>query len=124
MNNNLKYDELKKIIESCHLNFLIGSGVSSPYLSILGNIEELLSTNESSESPNKVIETSVKKFYYDKCIKGNLAFLDSSQCEIEKKDDLENTCKNYSVFIKSLQTVLLLQIPVILTTQFQFKVTT
>ncbi len=107
MNDNLKYDELKKIIESCHLNFLIGSGISSPYLSILGSIEELLSANESSESPDKVIETSIKKFYYDKCIKGNLALLDSSQCEIGKNDDLENTCKSYSIFIKSLQTILL-----------------
>lgn len=107
MDNNLKYDELKKIIESCHLNFLIGSGVSSPYLSILGNIEELLSANESSESPNKIIETSIKKYYFDKCIKGNLALLNDSLCETEKNDELGNTSKSYSIFIKSLQTILL-----------------
>lgn len=107
MDNNLKYDELKKIIESCHLNFLIGSGVSSPYLSILGNIEELLNTNESAEFPNKIIETSVKKFYFDNCIKGNLALLDNSLCEKGKINELKNTSKSYSIFIKSLQTILL-----------------
>lgn len=107
MDNNLKYDELKKIIESCHLNFLIGSGVSSPYLSILGNVEELLSTNESSEIPNKIIETSIKKFYYDNCIKGNLTLLDSSLVEQEKEECFESVNNAYKNFIKSLQTILL-----------------
>jgi len=26
----MKYEQIKKIIESCHLNFLIGSGASKP----------------------------------------------------------------------------------------------
>lgn len=104
--NELKYEDLKKIIESCHLNFLIGSGLSAPYLSILGSIEELLTANESSGQPNKVIETSVKKFYFDRCIKGNLALLDTSLCEEHKKDEYEKANENYRNFIKSLHTIL------------------
>lgn len=102
----LKYDDLKKIIESCHLNFLIGSGLSAPYLSILGKIEELLTANESSDQPNKIIEVSIKKFYFDQCIKGNLAFLDTSLCEKSKKDEFKKANENYCNFIKSLHTIL------------------
>lgn len=102
----LKYDDLKKIIESCHLNFLIGSGLSAPYLSILGKIEELLTANESSDQPNKIIEVSIKKFYFDQCIKGNLALLDTSLCEKSKKDELKKANENYCNFIKSLHTIL------------------
>src|SRR5690606_20470901 len=102
----LKYDNLKKIIESCHLNFLVGSGLSAPYLSILGSVEELLTVNESSGKPNRIIETSIKKFYFDQCIKGNLALLDNSKCEESKRNELENTNNNYSNLIKSLHTIL------------------
>src|SRR5690606_21319230 len=101
-----KYEDLKKIIESCHLNFLIGSGLSGPYLSILGSIEELLTVNESSGKPNRIIETSIKKFYFDQCIKGNLALLDNSKCEESKRSELDSTNDNYSNFIKSLHTIL------------------
>lgn len=104
--NKLKYEDLKKIIESCHLNFLIGSGLSAPYLSILGSIEELLTANESSDQPNKIIESSIKKFYFDQCIKGNLALLDHSKCEESKKNDLKEVSHNYNIFIKSLHTIL------------------
>jgi len=102
----LKYDDLKKIIESCHLNFLIGSGLSAPYLSILGKIEELLTANESSDQPNKIIEVSIKKFYFDQCIKGNLSLIDTSLCDEIKKDDFKNVIENYSNFIRSLHTIL------------------
>ena len=103
----LKYEDLKKIIESCHLNFLIGSGLSAPYLSILGNIEKLLSANESSGQPNKIIESSIKKFYFDNCIKGNLALLDLSIVEQKKEDSFKDVNNAYKNFINSLQTILL-----------------
>lgn len=107
MSNTLEYENLRKIIESCHLNFLIGSGVSTPYLSILGNIENLLSSNESSGEFKKIIEVSIKKFYFDKCIKGNLALLDSSRCEESLEVDFEKVSNDYKNFIKSIQQILL-----------------
>lgn len=105
-NSELRYEDLKKVIESCHLNFLIGSGLSAPYLAILGQIEELLTKNESSNQPNKIIETSIKKHYFDKSIKGNLAILDDSKLEEFNEDDFNGVNDNYSNFIKSLHTIL------------------
>ena len=55
-------DEVKKIIESCHLNFLIGSGASKPFLGTLGEIENLLT--ELSKKPG-----SDKKTITDASIK-------------------------------------------------------
>jgi len=67
-------DQIKKIIESCHLNFLIGSGASRPFLGTLGEIENLLSDlADKEESDEKVIvEASIKRHYYDVAIRGNL----------------------------------------------------
>ncbi len=107
MKRQIEYEDLKKIIESCHLNFLIGSGVSSPYLSILGNIEDLLSENEFSKSPNKIIEVSLKSHYFNECVKGNLALLDREECEEDKETDFEDVCNNYKTLIDSLQTILI-----------------
>lgn len=107
MKKQIEYEDLKKIIESCHLNFLIGSGVSSPYLSILGKIEDLLSENESSESPNKIIEMSLKSHYFNECVKGNLALLNREDCEEDKENDFENVYNNYKTLIDSLQTILI-----------------
>ena len=38
----MKIDKIKDLIQSCHVNFLLGSGISRPYLSTLGNSEILL----------------------------------------------------------------------------------
>ncbi len=35
-------NKLKDLIQSSNINFLIGSGMSAPYLSTLGNVENLL----------------------------------------------------------------------------------
>ena len=38
----MEYELFRKIVESCHLNFLIGSGSSRPFLGTLGTIEQML----------------------------------------------------------------------------------
>lgn len=35
--NQIDIDELKNTIQDCNLNFLVGFGLSSPYLQILGS---------------------------------------------------------------------------------------
>jgi len=35
-------DKLKNIVQDCNINFLFASGMSAPYLRVLGNIEILL----------------------------------------------------------------------------------
>lgn len=42
-------DHIKDVVQDCNINFLIGSGLSMPYLSVLGNIEDLLTNIEASE---------------------------------------------------------------------------
>ncbi|SEH63027.1 hypothetical protein [Bathymodiolus azoricus thioautotrophic gill symbiont] len=50
MNND---KNIKKSIASANINFLIGSGVSAPFLEILTNIEQKLSEAEESGDPDE-----------------------------------------------------------------------
>lgn len=101
----MDFENIKKIIESCHLNFLIGSGASRPFLGTLGSIENLLTDLAKSDLPEPekiIIDASIKKHYWDVAIKGNL--------EIDTNDDLDlnlDATKNaYSVFYSSLNSIL------------------
>jgi hypothetical protein len=99
----LKFEQIKQIIESCHLNFLIGSGSSKPFLGTLGEIETLLTdlVTKNDDDKKVVVETSIKKQYFDVAIKGNL--------EIEKgtSPKLKSTKDNYREFIEALNTILI-----------------
>lgn len=73
----MKIEELKYIIQSAHINFLYGSGVSRPYLSTLGNIEEyltLLEKNWKDDDAYKVVKASLYKTYCDEVICPNYSF--------------------------------------------------
>lgn len=68
-------DVLKKYIQSSHINFLYGSGLSRPYLATLGNIEiwlTKLSEDLSNQTYRKVMEASLYKAYCDGVILRNL----------------------------------------------------
>jgi hypothetical protein len=39
-------DKLKDTIQDCNVNFLIGSGLSCPFLTTLGNLESLVNDRE------------------------------------------------------------------------------
>ncbi len=96
-------DQIKKIIESCHINFLIGSGASRPFLGTLGEIESLLndlSKEETSENKT-VVDASIKKHYYDVAIKGN------NEIQSGNGDKLELTRGSYNDFIQSINTILI-----------------
>ena len=58
-------EQEKSIIQDCNINFLIGSGLSCPYLRTLGDIENLLTDldNSTRVDPNKkrVIRASLYK---------------------------------------------------------------
>ena len=57
MNDELSTTELKDVVQDCNINFLLGSGMSMPYLSTLGKIErfltELSEKKEKSEIANE-----------------------------------------------------------------------
>lgn len=99
----MDFENIKKIIESCHLNFLIGSGASRPFLGTLGTIEKLLTDLAKSNigDDNKIIiDASIKKHYWDVAIKGNLNIRDT------RNPSLTTTKKAYSDFYTSLNTIL------------------
>jgi hypothetical protein len=99
----LKYEKIKQIIESCHLNFLIGSGTSKPFLGTLGDIETLLTdlTSKEDNDIKTVVDTSIKKHYFDDAVKGNLDIQTGSTPK------LIATKGNYADFINSINTILL-----------------
>ncbi len=93
----MKLEHIKDLIQSCNLNFLIGSGTSNPYLSTLGNIEIVLTEIEKQEEKNdfdKIIKASLYKKYCEDVIIQNLYSVinryNDEYLEKEKKgDDLE-----------------------------------
>lgn len=56
----MNIDQIKNTIQSAHLNFLLGSGVSRPYLDTLGSIEIWLTELSDSPSGDNIKNTIVK----------------------------------------------------------------
>lgn len=80
-------DVLRNFIQSSHIKFLYGSGISRPYLATLGNIEKwltMLAEDASGEPYKEVIEASLYKAYCDGVILKN-----SSLSYSTNKDFLE-----------------------------------
>lgn len=84
---NLNNKELKEIIQSGHLNLLIGSGCSLDYLSALKDIEIKMNVEETREE--------AQKDYY-KLIKKSKAILNESlEANAGEKKKLTKTKENY-----------------------------
>lgn len=100
-------EELKNIIQDCNLNFLIGSGLSVPYFSTLGNIELLLTELNNNTTLNdnqkKIIRVSILGKYYDTVISKNPIIVDDSKVGAHKDLVLEN----YKEFLVLLNTIVL-----------------
>ncbi|VVH65534.1 FIG036446: hypothetical protein [uncultured Gammaproteobacteria bacterium] len=100
MNNNNK--NIKKSIASANINFLIGSGVSAPFLETLTDIEKQLS--EAEESKNSDEEIKIKKKYFEKSISGNIFLLpEQIRCPFFRIDVLEQ----YKEFYKTINALIL-----------------
>jgi len=107
-------EKILKIIESCHFNFLIGSGSSRNYLDTLSNIESLLSDLDKESQENKfekwfkILDVSIKYSYYEKCIKGNTKLIDNTYTlSPEKEQEFNETNKNYIDFLQALNVLVL-----------------
>ena len=80
MNDKLA-DKIKDTIQDCNLNFLLGSGLSAPYLRTLGNIETLLTDLDQTTltDPQKAsLKCSLYRLYFDEVIAKNLFILASA----------------------------------------------
>lgn len=88
-------DILRNFIQSSHINFLYGSGVSRPYLATLGNIEKwltVLAEDTGDEAYKEVIEASLYKAYCDGVI------LKNQYLSFASDEKLLNTKSAYAEF--------------------------
>ena len=101
---------LKKTIASTNVNFLIGSGLSRPFLDVLQDIETQLTQAENDNDAARILV--LKEEYYTKCMKGNLEIVDENTNAA--KDEV---LQNYKDFYKSINYLLLKREDSILTKQ-------
>ena len=105
---------LKKTVDSSNINFLLGAGVSAPFLAILGNIEKDLTDAEKivdkGTKEAKILE--LKKTYFTESMFPNLQILK------EEDDSVGNTVLvNYRNFYKTLNSLMFKRANSILTKQ-------
>ena len=101
-------EKIEKIIQSSHINFLIGSGASRDYLDTLWNIEELITRldKEVDNDEKILLEVSIKHWYFKSCIYGNIGILNNKPL-VRKKNSFNKTFENYHRLIDSLNIILL-----------------
>lgn len=97
--------DLKETIQDCNINFLVGSGLSRPFLKTLGNIEILLTELDRldlSSEPNKLktLKASLYKKYYDGVIERNLLVMHNDS-------DADEVLENYKEFLRCINIILL-----------------
>ncbi|QNI35866.1 SIR2 family protein [Edaphobacter albus] len=95
-------ERLKDVIQDCNLNFLLGSGLSMPYIRTLGNIETLLTEVDKSSLPAaeaQVVRCSLYKLYFDQVMLRNRSILD-------KDAAAEPVQAAYSGLLRTLNTIL------------------
>ncbi len=107
MSDQFNTTELKDIVQDCNINFLLGSGMSMPYLSTLGKIEQFLTgltekkeKGEVSDEQEKIIRVSLYKKFFDGAILKNLEILKGNT-------DTSDVLESYKVFLKTLNSILL-----------------
>ncbi len=93
---NLK--ELSEVIQSSNINFLFGAGTSTPFLPMLGNIEEML--DKATNAAEKEIEY---KRYFDQVMLPNKSVIDKT----ETSSNYVETATNYDNFFTAISDLIL-----------------
>ena len=95
-------NDLKNFIQSANINFLIGSGLSMPYLTTLGGIEknlESLSTRfDLSPKESELIKASIFREYFTKVMLPNLNIYDQDKYNV--------VINNYKDFISTWNSIM------------------
>ncbi len=107
----MNVQEIKEAVQSSHLNFLIGAGLSTPFLPLLGDIE----TKLSSET-KKATRIKIKKEYFKKVMIPNLQVV-ANKISPSKKSDFDKTCRDYKDFFEFVASILLKRESTILSKQ-------
>ena len=101
--HRLSPERLRTIVESAHLNFLIGAGTSSPYFSALGNIEDALTQvadSQASEAAKALVSASIQAYFYEQVLAPNTKIL-------ERDASAESVLRSYERFVRTLNRLLL-----------------
>jgi hypothetical protein len=115
-------EKLKDAVQDCHLNFLIGSGLSKPYLETLGNIEILLTeleTNVKLTSDKKnIIRCSILGRFFNEVIHRNVKIISHTG-----DPDVNAVLTNYRTFLSTMTAILLKRKSTILSKQINIFTT-
>ncbi len=110
----------KNIFQDCNINFLIGSGLSTPFFGTLGNIETWLEGLEDLRISKSItddnyflVKATLYKAYFEIAMKANIdiknAQIDIDEFETNEttaEEKLNNTYKAYKDFFKTLNHIL------------------
>lgn len=102
--NNLDIDKIRDSIQSGNVSFLIGSGMSRPYLDTLENIERDLTATEenvSSEYHRNILLVRDYVKYMNAAMFGNIQLIDT-----KLNQQGEAVLRNYRAFISSVNQIL------------------
>lgn len=120
----MKIEKLKDLVQSCHINFMLGSGISRPYLSTLNNIETLLTElskqKELDSDAYDRIKASIYKVYFAEVMWPNskeYKYKRGDESKQGTKASFEFTLKNYKLFLILLNEILLFRYSGILNKQ-------
>lgn len=106
-------ERLGKMVESAHLNFLIGAGTSSPYFTTLGNVEDTLKEIEESNAPENIkelVRASIQAYFFEKVLAPNTKI-------IEHHETAEEVFQSYISLVRTLNRILLLRRSTLLSKQ-------
>lgn len=101
--NRLTPERLRTIVESAHLNFLIGAGTSSPYFAALGNIEDALAEVADVDAPEHakaLVRASIQAYFFENVLAPNAKIL-------ERDAPAEGVLRSYATFVRTLNRILL-----------------
>lgn len=94
--------ELSEVIQSSNINFLFGAGASTPFLPLLGNIEQLL--NETKDEGKR--EEQYKKYFADVMLPNKKLVLDAD-LSLSKDTKYKTTLDAYKNFFLVLSELIL-----------------
>lgn len=103
----MKLEHIKDLMQSCNINFMIGSGLSRPYLSTLNNIETLLTDLAKSQEANSKVGDIIKASLYKKYFEEVMLPNHDSEIENRDKGKFEEVLSNYKEFLLALNEILL-----------------
>ena len=101
--HRLTPERLRTIVESAHLNFLIGAGTSSPYFAALGNIEDALTEvadSHASEAAKALVRASIQAYFFEQVLAPNTKI-------IGRDASAKSVLRSYARFVRTLNRILL-----------------